>query len=125
MSSKTYFEGFKDGIFKYDINQSSIELIDTLPSAQSHGGAHIYGDYIYLVGSYPLTYNINAFNWRNETLSTSKTLTTTIQIRSTSGIIINDDLWIFGGQMNSDPFDTVQMCGLLSMCYIRYFVRYN
>ena len=111
--------GWKDGkaeyidnITKYDIDEGMFSTVHRLPIPSAWGIAAFHDDMIYLVGRYPETANIFTFDVGLESLS-SITYNMTQAIRSPAVVVINDELWIFGGRdLNDDATDNVEVCSL-------------
>ena len=102
-------------IDKYDTIQGSYTAgIEQLSDEQSWGVAVYHNGLVYLVGSYPYTTNINTFDVKTENLS-STTFTMTQNIAAAGAVVINDTLWIFGGEDdNIDAVSHVEICDLPS-----------
>lgn len=107
---------YDDDIDEYDVIQDmySVKAGGLLPGAQAFGIAVYHDGLIYLVGSYPHTPNINIFDVETQQLS-NMIYTTTKQISAAATLILDDKLWIFGGENGTlDAVSDVEICDLSS-----------
>eukprot|EP01084_Bolivina_argentea_P052823 96997_1 len=111
--ASTSSPAYSNKIYEYDAITETMTLLDaTLPISQSWGVAMHYNNFIYTVGSFPYTFNINVFDINTETV-TNTTYQMTQKLAAPASVILNDKLYIFGGE--DDTFTalaTVQICNL-------------
>ena len=91
------------------------------------GEAVLYDGIIYLVGSDPYTYYINAFDVATETMIDTAPFIMPVRTAAMGTAILDGYLYIFGGEAYSNDYyytDSVQICQLSgSSLYIRLLIN--
>eukprot|EP01083_Nonionella_stella_P289626 985621_1 len=98
-----------DGIFKYNALDKWSVLSSTLPTATKYGTTVFKDPYIYLVGGQALN-TILEFDTNTETITNTYLMQETL--REMSAEIVNDKVYIFGGQ-DLTISKNVELCDIL------------
>ena len=86
------------------------------------GEAVLYDGIIYLVGSDPYTYYINAFDVATETMIDTAPFSMPVRTAAMGTAILDGYLFIFGGEAYSSSTDTVQICQLPGLCCLPHSI---